>query len=104
MDAKLRKWYERTVKFGTILVTLTSLACYILLQTGLLTDWKIIVGPAIGTVLGMIALVFDSRKAIATLEKNIDGLKATSAPRLLPLYMCQKDFSDELQNTKPGKK
>lgn len=104
MNVTFRRWYKVATKYGIIIILLGSLTCYILLLTGMITDWKVLIGAAIGVLIGIVALILEERKAVNELEMKVDGLIENSAPQLLPLYICQKDFRDKLSEIKPGNK
>lgn len=104
MTVLFRRFLGLIIKYGAIVSLVGSLVCYILLTANIISDWKVLIGAAIGVLLGIVALIFEEKKTIDEIQVKINNLIENSAPKLYSLYHCQKDLQKKLSEIRHGDK
>ncbi len=80
-------------------LALISIAAYVLLQTGLIEDWKYLIPLAILVLCGMFVMVADITSKLNRIERN--AIQYLQAPnKLHSLSTCQKSLRDELKQVR----
>jgi hypothetical protein len=70
---------------------------YLLLASGIISNWQILTGIATWLSAGIVAMILDNRTATDQLANRVETLVEANSWPLQGLVECQKDFASELR-------
>ena len=95
--SKLRTYTDKIVKYATITGVIAFIVSYILLASGVISNWQLLTGIATWLSAGIIAMILDNRTATDQLANKVETLVEANSWPLKGLVDCQKDFASELR-------
>lgn len=95
--SKLRTYADKIVKYATIIGVIAFIVSYILLASGVISNWQLLTGIATWLSAGIIAMILDNRTATDQLANKVETLVEANSWPLKGLVDCQKDFASELR-------
>jgi len=100
IGGRIHNVVEVVVRWGTTIALIAFVLCYVLLISGLIKNWDLLIGMGSGLAVGLIALILENRRAVERLGHSMQSMVEAASWKLQSLEDCQEHLASELAQTR----